>query len=51
MRAMMTVGCALCFAAVCVLEGDTVSVIPALAMAVAGVPMMLVGAFKSGICD
>lgn len=50
MRTMTLLGSALCFLAVCALEGDAIGMIPAVCMAAVGMPMALIGAFKSGIC-
>lgn len=51
MKAMMMVGSALCFLAVCALEGNGVSLMQASMMLTAGMPMAIVGAFRSGICE
>lgn len=51
MRAMCVCGALLSFAAVCALEGDSISLMQAIMMTAVGAPMAIVGAFRSGICE
>lgn len=51
MRMMTLLGSVLCFLAVCALEGNAIGMIPAVGMVAVGMPMVLIGAFKSGICE